>query len=470
MSGLLGNLQSAARALAAHEAGVQVAGRNLANVNNPSYARQRVQLGDRVIIDSHLGPVGNGVEALGIQHIRDRFLDVAVTRESSRTSFLSAQQSGLERAEANLGEQINRSEDSAFIGDVTHSSDGLSAAINDFFNAFEGLAASPRDAGLKPVLLEKADILANKFNVADARLADLQADLTSEVDTGVGEANRLLDEIANLNVEIAKFEADRPLSALDLRDQRQARLEDLSKFIDFTATPIADGNGQVRITAKDGSGADVVLVDRSVVRGLSFDGAQVSGGAPSTVLALKGGSLQGQVGVRDGAIQQLRDDLKRTADQITAAVNTAYSPTGNNFFNAAPGSGIMALDASLNINTLKSTATADAGANEIALAVADVARQTFSTGGGASIDGTISEFYGKTVTGLGVKLSSINSKLGDQDLVQQLITRQRDAVSGVSMDEEMADLIKFQRAYQASSRVLTIVDSMLDTLINRTAP
>ncbi len=470
MSGLIGNLQSAARALAAHEAGVQVAGRNLANVNNPAYARQRVQLGDRVIVDSNLGPVGNGVEALGIQHIRDRFLDIAVTREGSQTAYLQAQQRGLERAEANLGEQINRSEDSAFVGDLTSSSDGLSAAINDFFNAFEGLAASPRDVGLKPVLLEKADILANKFNVSDARLRDLQTDLTSEVETGVGEVNRLLDEIANLNVEIAKFEVDKPLSALDLRDQRQARLEDLAGFMDFTATPIANGSGQIRITARDGTGTEVALVDRAAVHGLSFDGNQISGGAPATLLALKGGTLQGQLDVRDGAIQQLRDDLKRTADQITSAVNTAYNPTGNNFFNAAPTGGIMALDASLSINTLKSTATGDAGANEIALAVADVARQAFSTGGGALIDGTISEFYGKTVTGLGVKLSSVNSKLGDQELVQDLMTRQRDAVSGVSMDEEMADLIKFQRAYQASSRVLTVIDSMLDTLINRTAP
>lgn len=470
MSGLIGNLQSAARALAAHEAGVQVAGRNLANVNNPNYARQRVQLGDRIILDSNLGPVGNGVEALAIQHIRDRFLDVAVTREISSASYLRAQQSGLERAEANLGEQINRSEDSSFVGDLTNSSDGLSAAINDFFNAFEGFAASPRDVGLKPVLLEKADILANKFNVSDARLVDLQNDLTSEVDAGVADANRLLDEIANLNTEIAKFEVEKPLSALDLRDQRQARLEELSKLMDITVTPISGGNGQIEVSAKDGGGMDVVLVTRAAVHGLTFDGTQISGGAPSTVLALKSGSLHGQLTVRDGAIQNLRDDIKRTADQITAAVNTAYSPTGNNFFAAAPATGIMALDATLNINSLKSTATADAGANEIALAVADVARQVFSTGGGALIDGTISEFYGKTVTGLGVQLASINSKVGDQDLVQQLMTKQRDAVSGVSMDEEMADLIKFQRAYQASSRVLTVIDNMLDTLINRTAP
>jgi len=470
MAGLINQLQASARNLAAHEAGVQVAGRNLSNVNNPNYARQRVQLGDRIILESQLGPVGSGVQALGLQQIRDRFMDAAVTREISQASFLQARQSGLERAEANLGEQINRSEDSAFVGDLSGSSDGLSAAINGFFNSFEGLAASPRDVGLRPVLIEKAEILANKFNVADTRFAELQNDLTDEIEANVGEANRLLAEIGDLNAEIQKFEIVRPLSALDLRDQRQARLESLSKFMDFTATPIAGSHGQIQITARDTSGAGVVLVERAAVRPLSFNGTQFSGGAPATALGLRGGTLQGQLTVRDGAIQELRDQLKATASQITTAVNAAYSPTGNNFFAATPASGLMAVDPTLTVTSLKSTATANAGANEIALAVADLGRQSFSTAGGDQIDGTFSEFYGRTVTELGVKLSSINGKLGDQRLVQDLMTRQRDAVSGVSMDEEMADLIKFQRAYQASSRVFTVIDDMLDTLINRTAP
>ena len=469
MSGLLSNLQTAARALSAHEAGVQVAGRNLANVNNPTYARQRVQLGDRIITDSNLGPVGNGVEALGITQIRDRFLDVAVTREISQSSYLRAQQSAFERAEANLGEQVNRSEDSAFIGDLSHSGDGLSASINDFFNSFESFAASPRDAGLKPVLLQKSSILANKFNVTDDRLVKLQEDLTGEAASGVTSANSLLTEIASLNTEIAQFEIDRPDSAIDLRDQRQARLEELGKFMDFSTRNIVGGHGQIQVLAKNTAGADVVLVDRGISNGLSFSGSTVSGGSPAATLNLTGGSIKGQIDARDGTIQTLRDDLKRTADQITTAVNGAYSPTGLNFFQAAPATGLMAVDPSLNITTLKATATTDAGANEIALAIADLSRQTFTTSGGALIDGTIGEFYSKTVTDLGGTLAGINGRLGDQELVQDLITKQRDSVSGVSMDEEMADLIKFQRAYQASSRVLTVIDEMLDGLINRTA-
>lgn len=451
----------------AHQTGVQVAGRNLANVNTPGYARQRVILGDRAQTESALGVVGSGVEALGIKQIRDQFLDVAVTRETSQTARLQAEESALQRAESNLGEQIDRSADSAFVGDATHSTNGISAALNDFFNAFDNLAANPTDAGARQSLLQKADLLANKFNVTDQRLSALQADLTAEIDAGVTTVNSLLGQIANLNGSIAQNELDAPGSAVGLRDERQARLEELATFMDFTTRPIPGGNGQIQIVARDGAGADVLLVDRTTVRGgVSFDGTQFSGGAPATPLAMSGGALSGQLGSRDGAVQQLRDDLRKTADQFAGAVNAAYSVTGANFFQTPPASGLLALDPALNFTTLKTSATVDAGANEVALAVADIARQRFSTAGGDVIDGTIGGFFNQTVSGLGERLSSVEAKLSDQEIVAQMLTAQRDSVSGVSLDEEMADLMKFQRAYQASARVVRVMDELLDGLIN----
>ena len=169
MSGLLGNLLSAAQALNAHQAGVEVASRNLANVSNPAHARQRVVLGDRVTVDGRLGPLGNGVEVLGVEQIRDQFLDKAVIEETSQTALLDAQQSGLQRAETDLGEQVDSSGNSASIGSAGSSTKGISSALNDFFNAFDELAANPMDSGAKQVLLQKADILANKFYSASRR-------------------------------------------------------------------------------------------------------------------------------------------------------------------------------------------------------------------------------------------------------------------------------------------------------------
>ncbi len=466
MSGLIGNLLSAAKSLTAQQAGVEVAGRNLANVNNPAYARQRVELGDRVTTLTSHGPVGSGLELLGIKQIRDQFLDIAVTREGAQTGLLQAQQSGLERAEAALGEHVDRSGDSGSITTATNSTTGIGAGINEFFNAFDELAANPADAGAKQVLLQKADILANKFNVTDQRLSSLQDDLTEEVRIGSDKVNSLLSDIANLNGEIHKIELQRPESALDLRDQRQSRLEELSKYIDFSTRQIPGGHGQIQVVAKDTTGGDVMLVDKTSVTGVSFNGTQVSGGAPATPLGLQGGALKGQLLVRDGAIQQLRDNIKLTADQLTTSVNAAYGATGANFFQTPPASGLLALDPALNFSTLKASATTDAGANEVALAVADVGRVTYSTGAGAAIDGTIGSFFTKTVSGLGESLNGVNTKLGDQELVERMTITNRDSVSAVSMDEEMADLMKFQRSYQASARVVRVIDEMLDALVN----
>ena len=467
MSGLIGNLLSATKSLGAQQAGVEVAGRNLANINNPNYSRQRVELGDRVLVDSKLGPIGNGVEVLSIKQIRDQFLDAAVAREASQTGLLQAQQSGLERAETALGERVDRSADSSTISTATSSTNGIGAGINDFFNSFDELASNPLDSGAKQVLLQKADTLANKFNVTDQRLSSLQSDLTEEVRVGTDKTNSLLSQIADLNGQIQKFEISIPDSARELRDQRQAKLEELSKYIDFSSRAIPGGFGQIQVVAKDTAGADVMLVDKvAVLGGISFNGTQISGGSPSTPLGLQGGALKGQLSVRDGAIQGLRDDLKKTADQIAAGVNNAYGSTGSNFFQVPPASGLMALDPTLSFSTLKATATTDAGANEVALAVADVARTKFSTTSGGAIDGTISGFFTKTVSGLGEALNGTNSKLSDQELIEQMTTRNRDSVSAVSMDEEMADLMKFQRSYQANARVVRVIDEMLDGLIN----
>src|SRR5262249_16248242 len=158
-------------------------------------------------------------------------------------------------------------------------------------------------------------------------------------------------------------------------------------------------------------------------------------------LGLQSGSLQGQLSVRDGAIQQLRDDIQATASQLAIAVNQAYNPTGltGDFFQIPPSNGIIALDPTLNFNTLKTTDTGDAGGNELALAVAQLATKQFSTSGGDVIDGTITGYFAKTVSGFGESLASASARVDDETILQQAVKTQRDSVSGVSQDEELTD-------------------------------
>ena len=468
MANLLGDLSSAARSLGAQQAGVQTAGRNLANVNTVGYARQRVVLGDRSVVDTPFGPQGSGVELLGVEQMRDQFLDATVTRELSHTALLHAQQAAFGNAQTALGETVDRSGASGSISDLSSTTKGISSALNNYFNAWEAVSANPSDTGARQVLLQKAATLADKINTADQRLAGLQGDLTTHITTDVPTVNGILKQIAELNKQIGAAEVQAPGSALDLRDQRQARLEELAKYMDFSTQPVAGSDGQIEVIAKDTAGGNFPLVQGTTVRGgLTFTGTGFTSGNPPVALSFQGGSLAGNLSARDGVIAGLRTDLKGTATQLAAAVNSAYNPggTGSDFFQVPPTAGIIALDSTLTATTLRTSATGSSGANDIALAVGSVAQQKFSTSGGDSIDGTIGGFFNRTVTGLGTTIAATTNRLDDQQAVQQMASQQRDSVSGVSMDEEMADMMKYQRAYEASARVVRTLDDLLDTIV-----
>lgn len=466
--GLFGDLNAAAQSLSTFSQGVALAGKNIANTTNPAYARQRLELGDLGTIQTPIGPQSMGVQAIGIQQIRDQFLDAQLTREISATSLLQAQQNNLNKAQIDLGVQVNLAGDSSSIGDISQTTTGIGSSLNDFFNSFSELAANPTDAGAKQVLLEKAGELTSEFNVTDDRLATLQGDITNQVTGDVSTVNGILKDIGDLNNQIQRLEITTPGAAVDLRDQREAKLEQLSQYMNFTAQEVPGTHGQVQITTYDTASNPVVLLNKTNAATIAFDGTNFSTGTPAVTLGLQSGSLKGQIDVRDGAIQDLRDDIKTTAGQVAQAVNQAYNPTGTtgNFFKVPPDSGIIALDPTLDFTTLKTTDTGDAGANELALAVAQLATKQFSTGGGDLIDGTISGYVAKTVSGFGETLAGVNDSLDNQTISQQSIQAQRDSVSGVSQDEELTNLMQYQRAFQASSKVINIIDNLLDVVVN----
>jgi flagellar hook-associated protein 1 FlgK len=464
--GLTGSLFSATQAIAAQSKGLEIAGKNLANVNNPAYARQRAILADRGSIrDANGQTLSMGVEARGVQQIRDQLLDRRLTREISLTENLSALQDVLESAQTALGQSLSGATDTSSVSDTSQSSSGISDAMSDFFNAFDGLAASPQDTAQKQVLLQKASILVDKINASDTRLAQVQTDVDDQTVTDVSSANDLLGEIAHLNQLIAEAENGKPASAVDLRDQRQARVESLAKFFNFDTQEIPGTNGQIDLTVKDSLGAPVTLVTGNTVPGaLSFTGTGFSGGASAAPLAFTAGSLQPRLDARDGAVQDTRNGLATLTSQLVTAVNSAY---GGSFFAPVPSGGLIELDSTLSASTLRATATGTSGANELALAVAGVATTKFGIASGDAIDGTLGAYFSGVVSGLGQSLASTSSRLEDQQLSQQAVSAMRDAMSGVSQDEELTDMIQYQRAFQASARFLTVVDSLLELVVTR---
>lgn len=466
MSGLYATLNTTVKALSAHSRAIEISGKNLANVNNTGYARQRVVYGDRGTVVTPNGAESLGLEALSVQQLRDTLLDRQVLREVSLSAAFTTEQAAYQRAQAALGQSIDRSADVSGTGGSTS---GIAAALDDFFSAFQSFAASPTDTGERQTLLQKTAILTDRVQLTDRRLAQVQSDLNAQVASDVQDVNQLLGTIAELNAQIGRFEINAPGSAVDLRDQRLAKLEELSAKLPVEVHD--DAGGQLQVTTKGADGTAIVLIKLGTVQGsVTFDDNQLTAGDPAAVVALGAGSIAGALNACDGAVQTLRGDLDALARQLVSSVNGLYNASGTSgdFFEASgTTAATLTLASTVTAANLRASDGGVAGDNSVALAIGQLALQRFSTGSGDAIDGTFSGFYSSSVSRLGQALAGATSRAEDQSNVETLVRSQRDAVSGVSLDEEMADLMKYQRAFQASSRVFTIVDDLLDVVVNQ---
>ena len=473
MSGLISNLATSSKALGVHSKGLEIAGKNLANINNRNYAKQRVEIGDRGSINRDIATESMGVEAMELRQNRDVLLDKSVMREFTASSGLEAAKKILESAEGALGQFLDRTKDSTSIQNANGSNGGgISDSLSDFFNAWESYSVKPNDVAVKQLLIEKAKILADKINITDERLGDVQSNADGQIESDLIDANGILKTLAEINGYIAKAENGRPNSAVDLRDQRQAKLEELSKYMEISFENIADSNGQIRVKCgdvilvegKDVSGdGELAYVNTTTEKKFTFGGAD---------LPISKGALVSQLEARTGAVQDSRNRIAALAKQLQDSLNGVYSPTGDNFFKDAVSTAVgklLEIDADLKVSSLKSTSTPNAGANDVALKIADLANKPFATSpsGADSIDGTFGGFYNSIVSSLGQKLSTNNIQLEDQKLSEEMTRSNRDSFSGVSQDEEMTDMMKFQRSFQATSRFINVVDNLLDQVVNR---
>jgi flagellar hook-associated protein 1 FlgK len=468
MSGLLSSLANSSGALRVHSKGLEVAGKNLANINNRGYAKQRVEIGDRGSIDTGIATESMGVEALGLRQNRDALLDKGVMRELTSTSALEAAKKVLQSAETALGQFLDRTKDSTSIQNAPGSNGGgISDALGDFFNAWESFSVKPNDVGVKQLLIQKAQILAEKFNSTDERLATVQSDVDAQIDTDLIEVNDILKNLAELNQAIGKAENVKPYSAVDLRDQRQAKLEELSKYFDVSFSNIPDGNGQIEVTARAVDGSSTILVAGSAVPNdatVTIDNTTGNFSFGGIEMDFSRGSLGAQVQARNGDVKAVRDQIADLASQLKTSVNSAY---GRAFFAASTNDIPVTVDPSVTVSSLSATLTTNQGANEAALAVARLANQVFSTQAANKIDGTFIASFNSTVSQLGQTLNTTNIRLEDQELSQEMAISNRDQYSGVSQDEEMTDLMKFQRSFQASARHINVLDTLLEQVVNR---
>ena len=467
--GLYGTLNLGTRAIQTQSQGLAVAGQNLANVNNPAYSRQRLLVQTSATLPTTLGPQGTGVGAVGIQRLYNSLVDRQIQGETTVSGFWSAQQNALQYAQTNLGEALNsRALDTSASGVVSAQS-SLASELSGLFNEFHNLAASPASLSQRGVLLNKAQSLAAQFNQTDDRLASLNHSLNDSVTSDVGKAAETLKSVASLNEQIRRAELGASGSANDLRDLRQQKLESLAGLTNVETAEDADGQVNVSI------GGNLLVSGQQVLANLETyaagNGQQLVRTTTGTNLTLTGGSIAGTIDARDGALATVRRNLDTLAATLATEVNTVHAGgfnlaggQGTDFFTGNSAATIK-VNAALvsNPSLLQASGNATAvGDNQTALALATLADKPIAALGGQTISGA----YAGVVTSLGQSLSTANSQVEEQQLVQDMLLSQRSSVSGVSIDEEMTDLVKYQKAFQASARIISTVDEMLNEVIN----
>jgi len=242
---MLGEIIKSTEALRYHAKTAEIAGQNLAHVNDESYARQRVLSRDGLMSKGQGALNVGSLQAGGLEHARNELLDKRVFAEFSESANLETQKEILSLLQAALGESIDRQSVSGGLDNDYESNlaaGGLARALDDLFNAFQELSASPDEATAKEEIVNKIKTLTKRFNDAGSAIDEIDADISSSVEKSVGSVNRLLEQIYEVNLQVKRFELLGQGQAVTYRDQRQKLLEDLSKLINFKIEPEVDAD------------------------------------------------------------------------------------------------------------------------------------------------------------------------------------------------------------------------------------
>jgi flagellar hook-associated protein 1 len=431
-------LQTSLRGLLAQQRSLDVTGHNVANASTPGYSRQEAVLAasDALVVPSGAvqsgagAHIGSGVDVQAYKRVRDGFLDLQYRAQATRLGEEAGVAEGLGRAELALAEP---------------SDDGINTQLSDFWDAWADLANAPDDAAARQSLLEQASSLAEAFRVVDAQLELVGRQAGEELATIMapgGKVEQIATEIAQLNDTIKRFvtAGDPPNDLMDRRDQL---LDELSSLAQVSVEDL--GTGSLRVTF--GGPGDPPLIDEETV---AFPPAL---SAPSGRL----GALRELSAVPGGLIDSYRTELNSVARALADAVNAVHATGGgSDFFSYTPGGEAASLSVAVTSPTLRTSVTPEKGANDLAL------RMTALRGG------TTDQAYGAFVARVGSEVSRANRQEANAQALTDAVDDRRQSVAGVSLDEEMTNLIRFQRAYQASSRAMSTMDEMLDVLINRT--
>ncbi len=459
MAGLMQGLEIGKRAMMTYQASMQTIGHNIANVDTPGFSRQRVLISTSMPESSVYGTIGSGVKVDGIVGIRDSFLITQYRQAQESLGNWSYQEKTLSQIESVFNEPQDNS---------------LNDMLSEFWNAWSQLSTDSDDASNRNALLSSTEQLINGFHQLSDSLTDLRDATDRDLTNLTSEINRMTNEIAQLNQQIKTQELGGE-EASDLRDARGLLIDELSAIIDVNVREDADGAVAVSMGSMilvDGSAsmnieAKAENKDGQLTHRLVWQGTEVS-------LKNTNGELAGLMKSRDEIIPDYLEQLDELASAIVTEINnlhqSGYGLDGSTnvaFFdpNYTDAAGIrLNQEVANNINRIACSESSDPDVRDgnIALAISGLRDSALMDNGTT----TFNEFYNSVVGSLGVQSKEASSFANNYELLSNQIDNQRQSVQGVSLDEEMANLVKVQNAYEAAARVITVMDESLDLVIN----
>ena len=458
MAGLMQSIEIGRRALLTHQAALQTIGHNIANVNTPGYTRQRVNISSTSPEDSRFGKIGSGVTVADIRHIRDLFLGEQFRQESKNLGQWTYKEKIMIQIESVFSEP----------GD-----NGLSSLLNRFWDAWGDLSTNPNSVSNRVAILEEAKLLTNAFHQLSNQMTDLSKSIDKEIVNTTDEINTLTSAIARLNDKIKIQEAGGG-QANDLRDHRDKLIDDLAVIIDVNTIVRDDGTATVYIgamTIVDGPDSLNIQTKQLNVGGtlrhdLFWENTNVQ-------IRNLNGRLASMYEVRDEIIPKYRQRLDELASSMIEQVNQIHSAgyglngsVGFNFFNS-----VFTDAANISVNNdlildpakVAASASGEQGDNVVALNMQELRNVQVLDNNTRSLN----DFYNGIVGELGIETNTAISFTNNFELLVHQIENARESVQGVSLDEEMTNMIRFQHAYDAAARVITAIDQALDTVIVR---
>lgn len=507
MTSTFHSIETAKRSLFTQTTALSTTGHNVANANTEGYSRQKVNMQASIPMEPFAflhsttpGQLGTGVEFDSITRVREKFLDDQYRNENTNYGSWSIQRDTLEKLEAIVNEP---------------SDTGFRTVMDNFYKSWSDLSKNPEDVTARRIVKETTLALTDAMNQISRQLDALSQDLDSNISVKSSEIQGYLGNIANLNSSIVKIESLGD-NANDLRDQRDLMADKLSKIMNITVTDSPQGysiqmNGQALVTG----GAVQTVVDTAFLNTAYTAGNLTNGEVHGMIksrdtlvsdykkqmddlantlangdieITLPAGSVipaTNALGLAGGA---LAADTKVTVKGLNGLHQLGYTMDGTTtpglpFFTAADGgttitAGNISLNAeiaadpnkiatSLRTTDASGTGTVIKGNNTLAILLANLKDTPMKSADGLR-NATIGAQFSAIVGQLGVQSQEAARQTSNSEFLVEQVDTRRQSVSGVSLDEEMANMIKFQHAYSASARFMTTYDELLDKLINST--